>query len=69
VHDHTVVVENCELTDNEILEGIRAQVSASKALPPAPVEAIEELEADVGYAVPPLLRRIYLEVADGGFGR
>lgn len=69
MHDYRVLVENCGVTDDEILEGLRAQMSATNALPPAPLEAIEELEAEVGYAMPPLLRRIYLELADGGFGR
>jgi hypothetical protein len=29
---------------------------------------VDEVEAVVGHPLPPLLRRLYLEVADGGFG-
>jgi hypothetical protein len=36
--------------------------------PPAPSEAIEAAEAMLGFSLPTLLRRIYSEVADGGFG-
>lgn len=38
------------------------------ALVPASLKAVEEAERILGYALPPLLRRIYLEVANGGFG-
>lgn len=38
------------------------------ALVPAPAEAVREAEGIIGFPLPPLLRRLYLEVADGGFG-
>ncbi|MCZ4097133.1 SMI1/KNR4 family protein [Streptomyces sp. H39-C1] len=57
------------MTDDEIIRRIREQGSAGKLPPPAPPEAVVELEAAVGHPLPPLLKRIYLEVADGGFGR
>jgi hypothetical protein len=42
------------------------------ALAPAPAEAVEEAveEAEdlIGFRLPPLLRRLYLEVGNGGFG-
>lgn len=38
------------------------------ARPPASLEQIAASEAVLGFALPPLLRRIYLEVANGGFG-
>ena len=38
------------------------------ALVPATAEAVREAEGLVGLPLPPLLRRLYLEVADGGFG-
>jgi hypothetical protein len=42
---------------------------AERALPArATPEAIEAAEARIGHALPPLLRRLYLEVANGGFG-
>ncbi|MFF8931589.1 SMI1/KNR4 family protein [Streptomyces longwoodensis] len=57
------------MTDDEIIHRIREQDAAGELPPPAPPEAVAELEALVGHPMPPLLKRIYLEVADGGFGR
>ncbi len=37
-------------------------------LVPAAQEAVEEAERAVGLPVPPLLRRLYLELGNGGFG-
>ncbi|MBY8874236.1 hypothetical protein K7640_20615 [Micromonospora sp. PLK6-60] len=37
-------------------------------LTPAPRAAVEEAEAAAGVALPPLLRRLYLELGNGGFG-
>ena len=36
--------------------------------PPATPEALDAAEARMGAALPPLLRRLYGEVANGGFG-
>jgi hypothetical protein len=36
--------------------------------PPASPEAVEEAQVMVGYPLPGLLRRLYLEVGNGGFG-
>jgi hypothetical protein len=38
------------------------------ALRPAPADAVEEAENLIGYRLPPLLRRLYLEAGNGGFG-
>lgn len=38
------------------------------ALVPAPEEAVGEAERVIGLPFPPLLRRLYLEVGNGGFG-
>jgi hypothetical protein len=35
---------------------------------PADPAAVVKAEAELGFALPPVLRRVYLEVADGGFG-
>ena len=35
---------------------------------PADPAAVEQAEAGLGFALPPVLRRVYLDVADGGFG-
>ncbi|MFI6812450.1 SMI1/KNR4 family protein [Nonomuraea sp. NPDC050328] len=37
-------------------------------LPPASAEAVADAEEAIGAPLPPLLRRLYLEVANGGFG-
>ncbi|MEU4622485.1 hypothetical protein AB0G04_21275 [Actinoplanes sp. NPDC023801] len=37
-------------------------------LQPASAEAVEDAERRLGHPLPPLLRRLYLEVANGGFG-
>ena len=37
-------------------------------LRPAAPEAVEEAEEEIGYPLTPLLRRLYLEVGNGGFG-
>lgn len=38
------------------------------ALEPAAPEAVAEAEEEIGYPLPALLRRLYLEVGNGGFG-
>lgn len=60
---------NVGMGDDEIIHRIREQDAAGELPPPAPPEAVAELEAAVGHPMPPLLKRIHLEVADGGFGR
>jgi SMI1/KNR4 family protein SUKH-1 len=65
------------MTDDEIFEAIRLRVGAGQStdLPgtdhreePASSEALDEAEHIIGYPLPPLLRRLYAEVANGGFG-
>jgi hypothetical protein len=36
--------------------------------PPASVAEVDAAEATLGFAIPPLLRRLYTEVGNGGFG-
>ena len=38
------------------------------ALEPAAPDAVAEAEEEIGFPLPPLLRRLYLEVGNGGFG-
>ena len=45
-----------------------AQPEATTAAPPCSEEAVAAAEAAFGFALPPELRQIYLEVADGGVG-
>jgi hypothetical protein len=46
----------------------RPDLRAPRRFPPATEASIEEAEAGLGFSLPPLLRRIYLEVGNGGFG-
>ncbi|WP_344556026.1 hypothetical protein [Kitasatospora saccharophila] len=55
-------------TDDEIIAKVREFAEANGLPPPVPVEAADEFEAAVGHPLPLLLRRIYCEVANGGFG-
>lgn len=54
-----------DMTEDEIIEAIRV---LPNLLPPASPEAISQVEEVLGHPLPPLLRRLYLEVANGGFG-
>ena len=67
------------MTDEEILAAIKARVRAGRPRDddagersgvPAPARPgqVEEAERIIGFPVPPLLRRLYLEVANGGVG-
>ncbi|MEU4410481.1 SMI1/KNR4 family protein [Streptosporangium sp. NPDC023963] len=53
------------MTEDEIVEAIRV---LPNLLPPASPEAISQAEEAIGHPLPPLLRRLYLEIANGGFG-
>ncbi|GEJ99353.1 hypothetical protein TNCT1_16300 [Streptomyces sp. 1-11] len=56
------------VTDDEILEAL-CTVAQARPLPtPASPKAVAEAERVIGFPVPPLLRRLYTEVANGGFG-
>lgn len=46
----------------------RGWIEPLPPLRPAPLAAVEEAEALAGVSLPPLLRRLYLEVGNGGFG-
>jgi hypothetical protein len=74
-------VQSGSVTDEEIFEAIRHRVGlgdpndSDQACPlPAPASAsasaddVRRAEAAIGYPLPPLVRRIYLELADGGIG-
>jgi len=68
------------VTEQELLAAIRFRICDTKSridastvpAPPlfatAPVEAIHAAEAALGFGLPLLLRRLYLSVANGGFG-
>ncbi len=65
------------MTEDEIIEAIRTRVDEGRPTDlsggeppaaPASEEAIAEAERIIGYPLPPLLLRIYREVANGGVG-
>ncbi|MQY34418.1 hypothetical protein SRB17_23870 [Streptomyces sp. RB17] len=49
------------------MEAVRRHVTG-RVLPPATPQALAEAEASIGCPLPPLLRRLYSEVTNGGFG-
>jgi hypothetical protein len=54
--------------EDELVEAIRGAVSGRSVPEAATREAIAETEAASGYPLPPLLTRLFTEVANGGFG-
>lgn len=54
------------MTDDAIVNSLKS--SATGAFPVATGKSVDELERAIGFAVPPLLRRVYEEVGNGGFG-
>ncbi|MGI5183780.1 SMI1/KNR4 family protein [Dactylosporangium sp. CA-152071] len=65
------------MTEDEIFDAIRARVEAGRPTdsppasllpPPVSEQVIRDAEAVIGYRLPPLLRRIYRELGDGGIG-
>lgn len=66
-------------TAPDIVDAVRAHIGRRAPLtdvcglplrpaPPATAAAVAAAEARIGFPLPPLLRRLYLEVANGGFG-
>ncbi|MFF0205946.1 SMI1/KNR4 family protein [Streptomyces sp. NPDC005017] len=53
---------------NEVFEGVRLHAAAGSMPAPATLAAVTDAEEAIGFSLPPLLRRLYLEVANGGFG-
>ncbi|MGW3121536.1 SMI1/KNR4 family protein [Streptomyces sp. NPDC001107] len=56
------------MTEDEIVDAVRTAMASKGPTPPASPDAVAEAERVVGYPLPALLRRLYLEVANGGFG-
>jgi len=55
--------------DDEIVDEVRQRGAVSGQLPaPASEAEVSAAEAAIGVTLPRLLRRLYLEVANGGFG-
>ena len=58
----------CQVTEDEVIAAVRAAAAGRELPPPATAQAIAEAEEIIGYPLPRLLRRLYTEVANGGFG-
>ncbi|MEU0600878.1 DUF4240 domain-containing protein [Streptomyces sp. NPDC006393] len=56
------------MTDDELVEAVRTRVADRDLPSPATPDDVAAVERAVGRPMPPLLRRLYLEVANGGFG-
>ncbi|MFE2086140.1 SMI1/KNR4 family protein [Streptomyces sp. NPDC059460] len=65
------------MTDDELFEAVRARVKAGRPTDstatlttpePASLDTVEDAERTIGFPLPPLVRRLYLEIADGGVG-
>ncbi|MEU4116538.1 hypothetical protein AB0F71_18855 [Kitasatospora sp. NPDC028055] len=56
------------MTDDETIEACRRIARDWDVPPPAPPEAVVKAERVIGFEFPPLLRRLYTEVSNGGFG-
>ncbi|MEV8453664.1 SMI1/KNR4 family protein [Streptomyces sp. NPDC052095] len=65
------------MTDDELFEAVRARVKAGRptdcgstptAPEPASLDEVEDAGRAIGFRLPPLVRRLYLEIADGGIG-
>ena len=55
------------LSDDGLIGLLRSRVD-QKLRPPVSLEALRLAEEDLGLSLDPFLRRVYLEVSDGGFG-
>lgn len=65
------------MSEESILQAIRQRISdpehvtdlgRGKAFPPTTMERVRAAESALGFSLPPLLTRLYTEVANGGFG-
>jgi SMI1 / KNR4 family (SUKH-1) len=55
------------MTEDELVAAVRVRLSAD-APPPSTRQELDEAELQLGFRLHPLLRRLYLEVANGGWG-
>ncbi|MFL9658667.1 SMI1/KNR4 family protein [Streptomyces sp. PB17] len=62
------MVEDLLVTDDDLILAVRAHVADQELPDPASADDVRAVEQMVGHPMPRLLRRLYLEVANGGFG-
>lgn len=60
--------EDLRVTDDDLIVAVQARVADQDLPEPASADDVRAIEHMVGQPMPLLLRRLYLEVADGGFG-
>ncbi|HEV7403649.1 MAG TPA: SMI1/KNR4 family protein [Chthoniobacteraceae bacterium] len=53
---------------DDLLRRIRERAAAQHPAPPATEAELAKAEESLGFALPPLLRRLYGEIGNGGFG-
>ncbi|MGW0422766.1 SMI1/KNR4 family protein [Streptomyces sp. NPDC003015] len=56
------------MTDDELVLAVRTHVADRELPGPSAAEDVTAFERVVGHPMPELLKRMYLEVANGGFG-
>ncbi|WP_371798696.1 SMI1/KNR4 family protein [Streptomyces sp. NBC_01707] len=56
------------MTDDELIAAARSHAGDEEPPGPAVPEDVASAERAVGHAMPRLLKRVYLEVSNGGFG-
>ena len=56
------------VTDDDVFAAIQAIATKGDLPAPASLDSVLEAESALGGPLPPLLRRLLLEVANGGFG-
>lgn len=56
------------MTEDELVESMRRRNELHPACPVASLGQIDAAEVRLGFALPRLIRRLYLEVGNGGFG-
>ncbi|WP_326779178.1 SMI1/KNR4 family protein [Streptomyces sp. NBC_01445] len=62
------MVEDLSVTDDELIVAVREQIASRELPEPALADDVRAVEQMVGHPMPQLLRRLYREVANGGFG-
>jgi hypothetical protein len=56
------------VTEDDLVKALAAGIDSDGHPAPAMPNAITETEAACGYSLPPLLKRLLMEIANGGFG-
>src|SRR4051794_22158490 len=63
------MAEDLFVTDDDLILAVRAQVADRELPQPARADDVRAVERMVGHPMPELLQRLYLDVANGGFGQ